>query len=97
MTDFRTLLADLKRPRLLLRAARLGLMDYCRERDLKRLLKSDPPAGPEKTLRRLMQEEEQLEATRRKGDASYSISRHVDILIALLAELHLLPRPQQRA
>ena len=36
MTDFRTLLADLRRPALLLRAARLGLEDFQRDRDLRR-------------------------------------------------------------
>ncbi len=37
MTDFRLLLAELRRPRLLIRAARYGMQDYRRERDLKRL------------------------------------------------------------
>lgn len=97
MTDFRTLLADLRRPRLLLRAARCGLDDYRRDRDLKRLLNGDCPSAPERTLPRLIDEEERLEATRRRGDATYSLSRHIDVLIALLAELRLLPQPQQTA
>ena len=44
MTDFRTLLADLRRPRLLIRAARFGVADYKRERDLRRLIKR--PTAP---------------------------------------------------
>ena len=38
MTDFRKVLADLRRPRLLIRAARFGLTDYRRERDLRRIV-----------------------------------------------------------
>ncbi len=37
MTDFRAILATLRRPRLLIRAARLGMEDYRRDRDLGRL------------------------------------------------------------
>ena len=36
MPDPRTLLATLRRPRLLMRAARFGMTDYRRERDLRR-------------------------------------------------------------
>lgn len=46
MTDLRTLMTDFRRPAMLLRAARLGLQDFHRERDLKRLLRMDCTAGP---------------------------------------------------
>ena len=36
--------------------------------------------------------EEEIEATRIAGDASYSVARHIDVLIALLAEVQLLRR-----
>lgn len=91
MTDFRKFLTDLRRPALLLRAARFGLTDYERERDLKRLLRVDNAASPEKTLPRLIREERRLEETRQAGDASYSLNRHIDLLIALISELRLLP------
>jgi hypothetical protein len=90
MTDFRTLLADLRRPRLLIRAARHGLADYRRERDLRRLI---DPGTPEQSLPRLWHEEERMEETRRTGCASYSIARHIEVLIALMAEVRLLTRP----
>jgi len=52
MTDFRIILANLRRPRLLIRAARFGLEDYRRDRDLSRLLQdsdsSDQPFWPKK-------------------------------------------------
>ncbi|MGB8811626.1 MAG: DUF6477 family protein, partial [Paracoccaceae bacterium] len=90
--DFRSLLADLKRPRLLIRAARFGMSDYRRDRDLKRLIDTNAPASPEISLPRLFSEEERLETTRRAGDASYSFCRHIEVLIALLSETRLLPR-----
>ncbi|MDR0810376.1 MAG: DUF6477 family protein [Gemmobacter sp.] len=94
MTDFRTLLAELRRPRLLIRAARCGMEDYRRERDLKRLLRHEI-SSPERALPRLLDEEERLEQTRRDGDASYSLNRHIEVLIALLGEMRLLPNPAQ--
>ncbi len=90
MTDLRAVLNDLRRPRLLIRAARFGVQEYRRERDLKRLI--DTALAPEKAVPRLMHEEEMLEDARRDGNAAYSVARHIDVLIALLAETRLLPR-----
>ncbi len=89
MTDFRALLRDMRRPRLLVRAARHGLQDYRRERDLRRLLGGPAPVTPEATMVHLLSQEELLEATRREGDARYSIARHIELLIALMAESRL--------
>ena len=91
MTDFRALLAELRRPQLLIRAARCGLADYRRDRDLRRLLDAQP--SPDRALRRLLTEEEAVEATRRSGEAGYSVAHHIELLIALMAEVRLLPRP----
>ncbi|MFN3577134.1 MAG: DUF6477 family protein [Tabrizicola sp.] len=88
MTDCRSLLASLRRPRLLMRAARFGLGDYRRERDLRRLV--DHAASPEETVTSLMSVEARLEATRQAGDAAYSVARHIEVLIALLAEARFL-------
>ncbi len=95
MTDFRKVLADLRRPRLLIRAARFGLTDYRRERDLRRIVA--PLATPERTLPHLVAEEDRMETSRQMGDAGYSIARHIEILIALMAEVRLLPRPSNMA
>lgn len=89
MTDFRTLLATLSRPRLLVRAARLGIEDYRRDRDLRRLTDQ---TRPESALPHLLEKEAVMEATRMAGDASYSVARHVELLIALMAEARLQPR-----
>jgi len=90
MSDFRIILANLRRPRLLMHAARFGLGDYRRERDLRRLVTCGP--SPEDTVPSLMSVEEELEATRLAGDLSYSVARHIEVLIALLAEARLLRR-----
>ena len=91
MSDIMQLLSSLRRPRLLIRAARFGIADYNRDRDLKRLIREPAAPAPERALKRLMSEEAALEETRTNGDASYSVARHVDILIALMAEARLLP------
>ncbi|MDO9638622.1 MAG: DUF6477 family protein [Pseudotabrizicola sp.] len=91
MTDVRTRLADLRRPSLLMRAARFGQSDYRRDRDLKRLV--DLPASYEAAVCQLLSQEDRLEETRQRGDAGYSLTRHIEVLIALLAESRLvLPR-----
>lgn len=94
MTDFRALLSDLRRPRILIRAARCGLTDYRRDRDLRRLL--DSATAPDRALPRLFCEEERIEETRRNGDAGYSVSRHIELLVAMMAEASLLPRGDAR-
>ncbi len=94
MTDFAQLLAELRRPRLLIRAARLGLADYNRSRDLRRIVRDVETIVPEHALAALMAAEAELEETRRAGAAHYSLSRHIDVLIALLAESRLLTGPK---
>lgn len=93
MTDFAQLLATLRRPRLLIRAAHHGLADYNRNRDLKRLLAGQAPA-PREAVARLIDEERALEEARRDGGAAYSVARHVDVMIAILAEMRLVNRQQ---
>jgi hypothetical protein len=90
MSDFRSLLADLRRPRMLIRAARCGLADYRRDRDLRRLLGRAP--SPDDSLPQLLDEESRLEDVRKRGDAAYPVGRHIEVLIALMAEARLLPR-----
>ena len=91
MQDFRTFLSQLRRPRLLVRAARHGLQDYRRDRDLARLIRTTASPQPAAALEALFETEELLEATRRAGDANYSIARHIEVLIAMMAEARLLP------
>lgn len=73
-----------RRPRLLIAAARHGMEDYRRNRDLPRLI--GPGIAAAEVIDRLTALEERLEDSRRAGDPGWSCLRHVEVLIALLAE-----------
>lgn len=83
-------LADLRRPRLMIRAARLGVDDYRRDRDLRRLLGVNLMPAPAEALPALLAAEAEVETVRRDRGRNYSIARHVELLIAMLAEARLL-------
>ena len=95
MTDLATVLNALRRPKILIRAARAGVVDYRRDRDLKRLLRLTRTAAPQQAIGSLLLEESRLEATRAAGEATYSIQRHVAVLTAILAEARLMPAAAQ--
>lgn len=90
MNDVLAQLDTLRRPRLLIRAARIGLQDYRREIHLRRLLPCGGDWRSTKALRALIEMEEMLNVQRCDGAAAYSACRHVDILIAMMAEARLL-------
>lgn len=89
MTDIQTQMSSLRRPRLLVRAAKLGLSDYMRERDLKRMFAPAAPPGPGQAMRPLLDWEAEMDAVRLEGGAAYSAARHVAVLTALIAESRL--------
>jgi hypothetical protein len=89
MPDTTALIATLRRPRILIRAARHGLQEYRRERDLRRLIGAQDCPPPASAVEELLVEEERLEQTRRDG-GYYPIARHVEVLIALMAEARLM-------
>jgi hypothetical protein len=78
---------SLRRPSLLIRAARAGQSGWRRERDLPRLLRSDRYPQPGAALPRLRAEEAQMNAARKEGAADYDLQRHVLLMIAILAEM----------
>lgn len=89
MTDFANTLNAVRRPKILIRAARAGLAEYRRDRDLKRVLKTPGPAGERNALVPLLAEEARVEELRRAGDATYSVQRHITVLTALIAEARI--------
>ena len=89
MNDPVSMLKYIHRPRLLIRAARFGVTEYNRQRDLRRLLKVSTPPSPGQAIMQLMNEESLQEEKRKTGDAGYSITRHVSLLIALMGEARL--------
>ena len=97
MTDIMSLLKSLKRPRILIRAARFGIYNYSRNRDLRRILKTASVPSPGPAIVKLMSEESLLESKRKAGDRSYKISQHVLVMIALMGEARLFQSIQQKA
>ncbi len=92
MPDLIQSIRGLRRPRLLIRAAHCGLAEYSRTRDLARLMRLGAVPSPERAVARLLAEETEADALRRAGDATYSLRRHIELLVALIAEARLLPR-----
>jgi len=99
-----TTIRSTNRPRLLLRAARIGTQDYNRETDLRRVLRlpATPPPGAA-TVRALIELEARLESARKRPfqpvgeDAleSWRPARHVEVMIALIAEARLMAEAVQ--
>ncbi|WP_179379642.1 DUF6477 family protein [Jannaschia marina] len=79
-------LDTLRRPQLLVEAANQGTTQYHRRRDLRRMLRVAIPSTPRAALEKLLPIEAALEERRVTTDKNYSLARHVDILVALMAE-----------
>lgn len=90
MTDILHRLDHLRRPRLLIRAARIGAEDYRRDIQLPRLLGHGALPRCAVALERLMETEAALDICRRAGDAGYSTIRHVEVMIAVIGEARIL-------
>lgn len=90
MLDTFSVLETIRRPRLLMQAARYGLTSYRRGRDLRRLIGAE--TNPLHAIAQLIAAEREVEKTRLDRSADYSPVRHVELLAALLAEAHRLPR-----
>ena len=94
MQDVLTALTQLRRPRLLIRAAKEGAEDYVRDQHLKRLMGKGAQPHNGTVLKRLMEMEQDVNKDRRAGAASYSIITHVDLMIAMVGEARLLRASQ---
>ena len=89
MQDLMTMISTIRRPRLLIRAARFGAQEYNRDRHLQRILGYGALPRPAAALMRLMEVERVLNEQRREDDAGYSLPRHLDVLIAMMGEAQL--------
>lgn len=89
MQDLMTMISTIRRPRLLIRAARFGAQEYNRDRHLQRILGYGTLPRPAAALMRLMEVERVLNEQRREDDAGYSLPRHLDVLIAMMGEAQL--------
>ncbi|MGP6088865.1 DUF6477 family protein [Antarctobacter jejuensis] len=90
MKDILGMLNDLRRPRLLIRAARIGAQDYRRDPHLHRVLGYGTLPRPGAALMRLMEIESEMDARRRVEDAAYTVARHVEVLTAMMGEARIL-------
>ena len=81
--------AALKRPSLLIRAARHGVPEYDRETMLRRLVDARQPGGGEAIVDALLDAEAEAEGDRKAGLATYSFGRHIELLVALMVEARL--------
>lgn len=92
MKDLIDTVQTLRRPATLVRAARAGLAEYDRRRDLKRLLRLPDAPAPDSALRMLLDEEARLDTIRRERVEWYDFIRHLEVTIALMGEYSLLMR-----
>lgn len=90
MQDVLTRFSALRRPRLLIRAARAGSDDYARNQHLRRIIGGGELPRHGAALTRLLELEAEVNTQRKAGSAAYSIVRHVDLLIAMMGEARLL-------
>jgi len=89
MQDIVSIIATLKRPKLLMQAARVGAADYKRK-NLKRIFGTGDLPGHGQALVWLMDIEAQMNEQRQSGAAWYSPSRHIEVMVALLGEMRLM-------
>ncbi|MEO0668110.1 MAG: DUF6477 family protein [Pseudomonadota bacterium] len=97
MQDVLTMLQCLYRPRLLMRAARIGAEDYRRAAHLPRLLGYGNLPRHTQALMRLMEIESELNAQRLEDESAYNLLRHIDILIAIVGEARIMQAAQPAA
>lgn len=90
MQDLMTLLKTLKRPRLLIQAARFGGEQYQRDVHLPRLLGDGGRTRGGAALMHLIDIEADHDEKRRAGDPGYDIAAHVEVLSAMMGEAQLL-------
>lgn len=95
MKDINSYINDLRRPKLLVHAARHSLAGYDRTTHLARYMPIDPVPGPGVALMKLFDLEREMNDTRLAKTGTYIPSRHIDILVAIMSESQLLRATSQ--
>ncbi len=93
MSDRLIALTSLRRPGLLIRAARHGMTEYRRDKTLARLLTNGAALSPDDAVRQLLEIEAVINDARKTSAATYSVTAHVEVLIAIMSEARMLMRP----
>ena len=94
MQDILSILQTLHRPQLLMRAARIGAVEYRRSAHLPRLLGYGRTPKTAAALLKLIEDEDELNIQRKSGESAYNLVRHLDVLIAIVGEARILRASQ---
>ncbi|WP_339112591.1 DUF6477 family protein [Thioclava sp. GXIMD2076] len=89
MTEFDNRLEKLKRPKLLVRAARIGAALYKPERDLRRIMVLYQITNTADILTQLLEKEAEIDSVRRRVATQwgkYDPARHIELLAAIIWE-----------
>ena len=90
MLDIQTRIAQLRGPNFLIKATLFGIDDYTRNTHFRRVLQSEPPVKPAAALVQFLESEAVMNDDRIKKQATYSVARHVEALIAIMVETQTL-------
>ena len=86
MQDALTILHKLRRPKMLMRAAQIGVAEYKRVAHLPRLLGYGRMPKQSEAILKLIEIEKNLKALREAGESANNLLRHVDVMIAIVGE-----------
>lgn len=84
MNNIQTQLNALQRPKLLIRAARVGVKDFQVDRDLRKINGSAEQKSTPKLIDALFLEELRLNEERLQNDPAYNVRNHIRALTALI-------------
>lgn len=90
MKDALGIIGDLRRPPLLVRAAKHGSREYDRNIHLNRVLGFGPLPRHGAALMQLVDIEAELNEQRLGDDAEYNVRRHVEVLSVIMGEACLM-------
>jgi len=90
--QFEDILNAKRRPKILLSAVRQACKFYSRDRDLSKIIHTIGRIDSTRLSERLLDKEECLDQARRTGCASYNLSKHIQVLVALVEEIKLIKR-----
>jgi hypothetical protein len=86
MQDALTILHKLRRPKMLMRAAQIGVAEYKRVAHLPRLLGYGRMPKQSEAILKLIEIEKNLKALRKAGESADNPLRHIDVMIAIVGE-----------
>ena len=89
--------AFLQRPSLLVKAARIGAQHYQRRRHLRSILGMSTLPRHESALHKLSEIEAELNALREIRNGTYSVTKHLEVLTAIIGEARLLLRSNSQS